>query len=102
MKDHNITFWKSEYNRLEDISPLDYGYCLMWSNYWLDEYNSLNNEYLITLKERFTAAWVHKILRRLIEKKLIARVWRWQYVLNPNIAVDSKCGVYSNIYDLFN
>ena len=79
---------------------LDYGYCMMWCNYWLTKDNALNDEYLEILKASMSKTWVGDLLKRLVDNKMIARVKRWKYVLNPNIAHFGDW-LDKAVYDLF-
>ena len=88
------------FSREMNYDPKDYWYCMMWMSYGLDKENTLNNEYLDKLKQEMTTNWLFLLIKRLIEKKMIARTWRGKYTLNPNIAqywttIDKK------IYKLF-
>ncbi len=106
--ENNIIINKKWFNKTFRLFPIemdydikDYGYCVMWSNYWLNKDNELDNKYLEKLKKEMSSRWVVKLLQRLIEKKMIARTWRGKYTLNPNIA-QYWVALDKSIYDLFN
>lgn len=79
---------------------LDYGYCVMRTNYWLDKNNVLSSDYLDYLKKKMSSVGVVKLLQRLISKNMIARTWRGKYTLNPNIA-QYGTALDKSIYKLF-
>lgn len=83
-----------------DFDIKDYWYCIMWSNYWLTKDNWLSDEFLDILKSKMSWPWVVLLLQRLVKNKLIARVKRWKYILNPKIAHFGDW-LDKRIYDLF-
>lgn len=80
--------------------PKDYWYCIMWANHWLSPTNELSNVYLQELKVIMSKKWLYSLLQRLVEKKMIARIGRGQYALNPEIAQYGE-RIDKTVYDLF-
>jgi len=80
--------------------PKEYWYCIMRANHGLSATNELSNTYLQELKSTMSKKWLYNLLQRLVEKGMIARVSRGQYVLNPQIAQYGE-RIDKNIYKLF-
>ena len=77
----------SKYPIQMDYTTLDYWYCRRWIDHWLWKNNILSDEFLeIVSKEFTTRQGVNAMINRLIKGKLIARLKKGVYVLNPNIA----------------